>query len=176
MGRALLPLALAPLPFLLFVAWLGWRTGEPGAYFLAQDALGAGSLLHPRGPVTMASALGRLRGEGAFTPGYPPGVAFPVALIPAALDAGALLLGGLLGLWLLRRARPSYGLFVLTGVTASFLVLGLPGSSRRLLALSLLFLALSLVGRWPVGYVAALLGVTLQALTMYLYVNGFFAG
>lgn len=174
-GRGLVALGLAPLTFLAFLGYLRWRTGDGGAYFLAQEALGRGSLLHPRGLATFSSRVTQEVGPAA--PAYPPSIAFPTPLVPALLDAAALFLFVGLGVWLLVCLRRSYGLFVLAGVAASFLIGGLPGSNRHLLVLAPAYLALALWTKRPVvGYVAAMLSVTLLAITMLAYVNGFWAG
>jgi hypothetical protein len=177
-GRVAPPLALAlvPLPFLAFLGFLAWRTGSFAAHFLARDAFGRGSLLRPAG---LATSWGDATGAvGPAAPAYPPAIAFfPDPLIPALLDGGLLLLFAGLGVWLLLRVRPSYGLFVLAGVAGAFAIGGLPGSNRHLLLLAPAYLALALLGRRPVvGYVAAMLGLMLLALTTFVYVNGHFAG
>lgn len=175
--RGVLPLALVPLPFLGFLGYLEWRTGALRAYFLAQAALGRGSLLRPRGPDTLAAGLAWLRGAGPFEPQYPPGIIFATPRPLAFLDLGTLALVAALGAWLLLRARPSYGLFVLAGVAASFFVWGLPGSGRQALALAPAFVALAVWTRHQArAYVAAALGAVLLALTALAYVNGFWAG
>jgi hypothetical protein len=52
-----------------------------------------------------------------------------------------------------------------------------PGMARHLLALAPLYLALACWTRRPVAtYLVALLGLMLSALTMYLFVNGYWAG
>lgn len=174
--RTLAPLALAPLAFLGFLAYLGGRVGVPDAFFQAQGALGGGSLLRPAGLATFGSSV--LREVGPIAPHYPPTIVFfPAPLIPAAIDIASLIVYTILGLWLLLRVRTSYGLFVLTGVAASFLIGGLPGTGRHLLALAPAYLALASLTRHPVvGYLAALLGIAGLSLTVFSYVNGFWAG
>ena len=174
--RALAPLTPAPLAFLGFLAYLGGRAGVPDAFFRAQDTLGGGSLLRPAGLATFGSSV--LREVGPLAPHYPPTIIFfPAPLIPAIIDIASLSLYTLLGLWLLLRVRVSYGLFVLTGVAASFLIGGLPGTGRHLLALAPAPLALAALTRHPVaGYLAALLGIAGLSLTIFSYVNGFWAG
>jgi len=174
--RALAPLAAAPFAFLAFLAFLGGRVGVPDAFFRAQDVLGGGSLLRPAGLATFGSSV--LREVGPTVPHYPPTIIFfPAPLIPALIDIASLVVYTLLGLWLLLRVRTSYGLFVLTGVAASFLLGGLPGTGRHLLALAPAPLALAALTRHPVvGYLAALLGIAGLSLTVFSYVNGFWAG
>ncbi|HEU5327127.1 MAG TPA: hypothetical protein VFU78_03485, partial [Thermomicrobiales bacterium] len=93
------------------------------------------------------------------------------------IDFGTLACSVAAGLWLWRRVRRSYGAFVLAGVAAAVFFGGLPGIARHLLALAPLYLALARWTRRPVAaYLAALLGLMLSALTMYLFVNGYWAG
>ena len=174
--QTLAPLALAPLAFLGFLAYLGGRVGVPNAFFRAQDVLGGGSLLRPAGLATFGSSV--LREVGPAAPHYPPTiVSFPAPLIPAVLDIASLIVYTMLGLWLLFRVRMSYGIFVLTGVAASFLIGGLPGTGRHLLALAPAYLALAALTRRPTtSYLAALLGIAGLSLTVFAYVNGFWAG
>lgn len=174
--RGLLALACVPLPFAAFLAYLAWRTGSAEHYFLAQEAFGRGSLVRPLGLATFGGDV--FTAVGPSAPNYPPNIAFfPDPLIPALLDSALLLLFAALGLWLLARVRVSYGLFVLAGVACSFLIGGLPGGSRHLLVLAPAYVALTLATRRQVaGYVAAILGLLLLALTTFVYVNGLFAG
>jgi len=178
--RLLGPLAVvaAPLGFCGFLAWLGWRVGSPLAFFRAQEALSAGNLRGALGLRTLLDLPAILADAAPAIRGYPASAsAFPTTLIPALIDAAILGLVALAGLWLTFRSRRSYGLFVLGGALAVALLAGLPGSARHLLALAPLYLALAAWTRRPVtGYLFAMLGLALLALTLFLYVNGFWAG
>jgi hypothetical protein len=170
---AVLAVAAAPLAFLLFLATLWWHFGTPLTFFRAQHDLGFGTLHHPIGLGTIADWRAILDNAAPVVRGYnPERSAFKTSLIPAIVDAGTLLVGGLAGLWLLLRARRADGLFVLLGTLAAFAIWGLPNSARHLLALVPLYLALAVWTRRPlVGYLAAFLGLEVLALTYYLYLN-----
>lgn len=171
----LLALVAAPLGFLGFLALLDWQIGSPRAYFDAQTALGPGSLHDPLGLNTLRDLPAVLARTAPAVRGYPVGI-LPFQ-VPATIDSAALLVAALAGLWLTLHVRRSYGLFVLVGVVAIALVNGLPGSTRHLLFLAPLYLALGTWSRRPVGgYLAAMLGLALVALTLFLMVNGFWAG
>ena len=141
-------------------------------------SLGPGSPQYPLGlrtllgqPAVLASATPTIRG-------YPiRALPFQTVDIPTAIDASLLLLATVAGFWLTLRVRRSYGLFVLAGVAGVALVNGLPGSARHLLVLAPLYLALGTWTRRPLaGYLAAMLALALVALTLFLFVNGFWAG
>lgn len=174
----LLALAAAPLGFLGFLAFLGWQVGSPLAYFRAQAALGPGSLRHPLGLRTLLDLPAVLANTAPAIRGYPAAaLPFQTVRISALIDAGVLLLAASAGVWLTLRVRRSYGLFVLAGVAVVALIDGLPGSARHLLFLAPLYLALGTWTRRPLaGYLAAMLGLALVALTLFLFVNGFWAG
>ena len=176
--RAILPLLLVPLPFLAFLGYLGWRTGTPFAFFAAQRTLGQGALIHPLALATLAHWREILARSTPLIRGYPAGGIAPGLLrVHEVIDFGTLACSVAAGLWLWRRVRRSYGAFVLAGVAAAVFFGGLPGIARHLLALAPLYLALARWTRRPVAaYLAALLGLMLSALTMYLFVNGYWAG
>jgi hypothetical protein len=166
-------IAAAPLAFLLFLALLWWQVGTPRSFFRAQHDLGYGTLRHPVGLATLADWRAIVDNAAPVVRGYNPERSpFKTALIPALVDAAALLVGVLAGLWLLLRSQVAGGLFVLLGVLASFAIWGLPNSPHHLLALVPLYLALAAWTARPlVGYLAAFLGLELLALTYYLYLN-----
>jgi hypothetical protein len=170
---AILAIAAAPLAFLIFLAFLWWQLGTPLAFFRAQHDLGFGTVHHPIGLGTVADWRAILDNAAPAVRGYnPERSAFKTSLIPAIVDAGTLLIGGLAGVWLLLRARWADGLFVLLGVIASFAIWGLPNSPQHLLALVPLYLALAVWTSRPlVGYLAAFLSLEVLALAYYLYLN-----
>jgi hypothetical protein len=175
---ALLPLLLVPLPFLIFLGYLAWQTGAPFAFFEAQRTFGQGALLHPQALATLAHWREILARTAPLVRGYPAGGVAPGLLrVHELVDLGTLALGGAAGLWLWRRVRVSYGAFVLAGAATVAFFGGVPGMARHLLALAPLYLALACWTRRPVAaYLVALLGLMLSALTMYLFVNGYWAG
>lgn len=166
-----------PLGFLTFLVVLTLQRGAPLAYFRAQEALAPGSLFGALGLRTLRDLPAILRNDTPLVRGFSlVQLPFPTPLIPALIDATALLIAALAGVVLLR-SRRSYGFFVLAGVAAIALLDGLPGSPRHLLGLAPLYLALGDGARHPVlGYLAATLGLALVALTLLLYVNGFWVG
>jgi hypothetical protein len=163
----------APLAFGAFLAVIAWRYGTPLAFFRAQDALGYGTLRHPIGLLTVADWKAIIDNTAPAIRGYSPThSAFKTVLITAVVDASALLVAGLAGVWLLLRARWVDGIFVLFGTIAAFAIWGLPDSPRHLLALVPIYLVLARWANRPlVGYIAALVGLETLALAYFLYLN-----
>ena len=165
----------APLAFVAFLALLQVHIGSPRAYFSAQTEVAPGALLRPLGLQTLIDWRAILDNAAPLVRGYPTAeVPFPSVLIPAIIDSGVIALAALCGIWLLREGRRSYGLYVLAGAAATFLIGGLPGSAANLLPFAPIYLVLA---RWcarPVfGYLGLILGIDLLALFIYLTVNGY---
>lgn len=165
----------APAAFVAFLGLLQFHIGSPWAYFRAQAEIAPGALSRPLGLETLLDWRAIIADTAPLVRGYPLGqLPFPTALVPALIDSGVLALAALSGIWLLREGQRAYGVFVLAGVAATFLVGGLPGSAAALLPFVPIYFALS---RWlerpVVGYLALILAIDLTALYLYLSVNGY---
>jgi hypothetical protein len=165
----------APLAFVAFLALLQVHIGSPRAYFRAQTEVAPGALLHPLGLETLLDWRAIAANAAPLVRGYPTAeVPFQTVLIPAMIDSGVIALALLCAIWLLREGRRSYGLYVLAGAVATFLIGGLPGSAANLLPFAPIYLV---TARWcarpVVGYLGLILGIDLLALFMYLMVNGY---
>lgn len=169
----LIAVAAAPLAFAGFLAFLWWQLGSPFAFFRAQGLLGAGSLCHPLGLITLADWKAIAAGTAPLVRGYPTDPFFYRAtFIPAIVDAGPLLIGAAAGFWLAWRRRWSEGVFVLVGTATVCAIWGLPDSAHHLLPFVPIYVALSgWTARPTAGYLVALLGLELLALSSWLYLN-----
>ncbi len=169
----LIAVAAAPLAFAGFLAFLWWQLGSPLAFFRAQELLGSGSLHHPLGLITLADWKAITSGTAPLVRGYPTDPFFYRAtFIPAIVDAGPLLAGASAGFWLVWRRRWSEGAFVLAGTILVFAIWGLPNSAHHLLPFVPIYVALSgWTARPAAGYLVALLGLELLALSYWLYLN-----
>ncbi len=156
--RSLAWLALAPSGLLAYMAYLYARWGDPLLFRYAQGSWGrntslTGAVQTAAEMLTGANLLGRIAAAAAHAP----------------LDLAALLLALVLLVALLRRQRPSYGLYAAYAVGVPILTMQLASMPRYLIVAFPLFIALARLLRRRWVLVAALaLSATLQ---LYLFVR-----